>query len=184
MCDENYHVLVKKNGVSEKEIKKAWDKIYDEYLNIIKDREQFYVMTLAKEISLIEFKITAINLCITFLSVKKDEDVLNALKKLIPIYGQFDQNNEEKYINDLQSVINQSKRFIIELESKNIELNKLIPEDKSKVTRDYFDQIIWQLSKFTKYHIDKYKITVSEFARGMADMRSMNEYLIRQQNER
>jgi hypothetical protein len=182
ICDENYHVLAKKNGVKEIELKKAWSKIYDEYFNIIKDKEQSYIMTLYREINLIEFKINVINGCVSYLNIFKDEEIVNILRQFIPVYGKFDENNEEQYNRDLQTVINFARKFIIELETKSIELNKLTPKEKQSITRDYFDQLIWELSKYVKYQINKYTISASEFARGIANMRSYYEHLIQHQN--
>jgi len=186
VCDENYHVLVKKNGVKEWQIKKAWDKIYDEYLTILKDREQTYVMQLSRDVELLEFKLNIINFCIKYLDIKNsmneetDNEVLEVLKQFIPIFYDLNDIDREDYINKLQVFINYSKRFIVELENKSIELEKLIPRNKKKIEREYFDRLITQVSRYVKYQVSKYTISVSEFANLLADLRTYNEYLIRE----
>jgi hypothetical protein len=182
MCDQDYSGLIIKGNPTNEQLQKAWNKIYDEYLSIIKDKEQSYVMQLTKEVYLLEFKINIINTIVTSLSIRPDVEILKELKRWIPVWGEFNPGDEKKYLEELQLVINQSKRLVIDLQSKTEELNDLIPKEKTNVTRDYFDKLIWQLSKYAKHQINKYTITVSEFAEGLADMRMMNEYLISQQN--
>ena len=182
ICDQNYSGLIKKGTAPANQLQKAWNKIYDEYLTIIKDKEQSYLMQLTKEVYLLEFKINIINTIVTSLSIQYDPEILKELKRWAPVWGQFNPGDEEKYLQELQTVINQNKRLIIELDSKSKELNDLIPKEKTNVTREYFDKLIWKLSLYAKHQINKYTISVSEFAEGLADMRMMNEYLISQQN--
>ena len=139
-------------------------------------------MTLVREINLIEFKINVINSCISYLNIFKDDQVLNILRQFVPVYGKFNPENEEQYDKDLQAVINYSKKFVIELENKSFEFEELVPKNKQVVTRTYFDRLIIQVSRFVKYQISKYTISVTEFANLVAEMRRYNDYLIQQQN--
>ena len=182
ICDEDYSGLVKKGTATPEKLKQAWNKIYDEYLTIIKDKEQSYLMQLTKEVYLLEFKINIINTIVTSLSIRHDPEILKELKRWAPVWGEFNPGDEEKYLQELQLVINQNKRLIIELDSKSKELNDLIPKEKTNITREYFDKLLVSVSKYMKYQVSKYTTSVSEFATMLADMRMMNEYLISQQN--
>ena len=183
VCDENYHVLVKRNGVNESQIKQAWEKIYDEYLTIIKDREQSYIMNLSREINLLEFKVNIINYCVNILDIQNslgdetDEEIVNVIRQFVPVFGEFNDTDRIEYVKKLQQIINNSKRFIIELENKEIEFDKLMPKTKQSIKREYFDRLISQVSKYVKYQISKYTISVTEFANLVADLRTYNEYL-------
>jgi hypothetical protein len=182
ICDEDYSGLIKTGTATSDQLLKAWNKIYDEYLTIIKDKEQSYLMQLTKEVYLLEFKINIINTIVTSLSIRHDPEILKELKRWAPVWGQFNPGDEEKYLQELQTVINQNKRLIIELDSKSKELNDLIPKEKTNVTREYFDKLLVSVSKYMKYQVSKYTASVSEFATMLADMRMMNDYLISQQN--
>ena len=183
VCDENYHVLVKRNGVNESQIKQAWEKIYDEYLTIIKDREQSYIMNLSREINLLEFKVNIINYCVNILDIQNslgdetDEEIVNVIRQFVPVFGEFNDTDRIEYVKKLQQIINNSKRFIIELKNKEIEFDKLMPKTKQSIKREYFDRLISQVSKYVKYQISKYTISVTEFANLVADLRTYNEYL-------
>jgi hypothetical protein len=182
ICEEDYSGLIKTGDATSDQLLKAWNKIYDEYLTIIKDKEQSYLMQLTKEVYLLEFKINIINTIVTSLSIRHDPEILKELKRWAPVWGQFNPGDEEKYLQELQTVINQNKRLIIELDLKSKELNDLIPKEKTNVTREYFDKLLVSVSKYMKYQVSKYTTSVSEFATMLADMRMMNEYLISQQN--
>jgi recombinational DNA repair ATPase RecF len=175
--------LVKRNGVNESQIKQAWEKIYDEYLTIIKDREQSYIMNLSREINLLEFKVNIINYCVNILDIQNslgdetDEEIVNVIRQFVPVFGEFNDTDRIEYVKKLQQIINNSKRFIIELKNKEIEFDKLMPKTKQSIKREYFDRLISQVSKYVKYQISKYTISVTEFANLVADLRTYNEYL-------
>ncbi len=177
MCDNDLSVLVINwDFVTEEDIKKAWNKIRNEYISVIKDKQQIYLYELNKEIHLLEFKIQQINLCVKYLSIEPNAEVLNELKKLVPVSGSFNPEDAQQYIKDLQLVINQSKRLIIQLDEKRKELEELMPKHSgASVSKEYFDKLIVQVSKYMHYQVVKQTTTVTQFANMISDMKMMAE---------
>ena len=183
LCDEKYDSLILSKCTKE-EVKQAWDKIYDEYISIVKDKQMSYLMILHKEIALLELKINCVNICVSILSIKKDEEIINTIRKFVPVYGKLDIENLEQYEKDLNAIVNYTKQFIIEKDAKILEFDELNKGGSGKINRDYFDKLIVQISKYVKYHISKYDISVSEFANLQADYNAYCDYQIKQANGR
>jgi len=183
VCDGNLSVLVKDWFlVKEKNVYEAWENIYTEYVNAIEDKEQRYILRLTKEINLLQCKLVMIHSIINTISTeyqltgKSDEKLLANLRKYINVTGKFDPNDTDGYMRDLEFVIANYKRLMIEFQTKKIEYEKLIPKNsKSKVDRKYFDSIITQISKHMKSIIDPKNITVSLFVAMMMDMKTEAE---------
>lgn len=183
VCDGNLSVLVKDwFMVKEKDVYDAWEKIYTEYVNAIEDKEQRYLLKLTKEINLLQCKLVMVNSIIKTIATEyqvtgnSDEKLIIQLRKFINVTGKFDPKDSEAYLRDLEVVIANYKRLMIEFETKKIEYEKLIPKtSKSKVDKKYFDSIITQISKHMKSIVDPKNITVSLFVAMMMDMRTEAE---------
>lgn len=177
LCNKDLSVLIKKGKVSASDLSNAWLQIYDKYVSIIGDSQFNHIIQLQKEIQLLDFKIDWINLCVSALKIEKSDEVITSLKKAMPVFGKFDIKNGEEYLKDLQRVVNNGKRFVIELKEKEIELKNLLSKDSDEINKDYFDKLIVTVSQFMKFHIDKNKTSVSEFANMIADMKRHNKAL-------
>ncbi len=177
LCDNDLSVLVINwDYVTEDDIKKAWNNIRNEYISVLKDKQQIYLYELSKEVNLLEFKIQQINLCVKYLSIEPNTEVLNELKKLVPVSGSFNPSDAQQYIKDLQLVINQSKRLIIQLDEKRKELEELMPKQSGvAISKEYFDKLIVQVSKYMHFQVVKQTTTVTQFANMISDMKMMAE---------
>lgn len=172
------------SGLGTGNVEEVWNNMYAEYLDLIKDKDQTYKMKLIKEIEVLSLKLSKIQLIVTILSeqlklkhagieVVDEKLLLEKLKKEISITGKFDMNDAKEYMNSLNMIINRAKRWIVEIENKKSELEKLKPKDgEGVVDRAHFDGLLIKLSKYMQFHVDKLKITVSEFINMIVDMRN------------
>ena len=180
MCDGNLSVLVKDwFSITDKDVMEAWENIYTEYVDAMKDKEQKYLLRLTKEINLLQFKLVMIDSIVRtiateyHLTQKCDQKQIEQLKKYINVTGKFNPEDAESYVRDLETVIANSKRLLTEYETKKIEYEKLVPKNsKTKIDKKYFDDILTQLSKHMKSIIDPKNITVGFFVSMMNDMRN------------
>lgn len=184
ICDGNLTVLVKDwfNITKEEafqDINQAWENIYTEYVEAMKDKEQKYLLRLTKEINLLQCKLVMIDTIVRTIAAEYqltqtcDPKQIDNLRKYINVTGKFDPEDAISYARDLEMVIANSKRLLIEFETKKIEYEKLVPKNsKTKVDKKYFDDILTQLSKHMKSIIDPKNITVGFFVSMMNDMRS------------
>ena len=183
IVNRNLKILIKKGEIETNVLEQAWDKIYDEYLSILKNRDQSYIYHLQKDILLLEFKMSQINLCVTYLLCETDEkkinEVLKELQKLTFVIGKFDVNDRQSFELDIQRVLSNARKLIVEHEEKIQEFNNLLKSDDEKLTEASFDALIIKLSKYMQFKIDKKITTVSEFAHMVHDY----NYYIQQMNE-
>lgn len=141
--------------------------IYDNFFYTIRDKQQNYIDKQIKEINLLEAKYNHIMLGIKIMeSEGMDEQILKVIKGHISI------NMKDS----LSIIYAKSKKLIIDADIKKKELERIIPKEKGgKADRDFFDFLIFEVSKYLRFQIDIYKTTVSQFARMINSMREAGE---------
>lgn len=185
ICDGNLSVLVKGDwyGLQEGDIIDAWESLYAQYIDCIKDKEQQYITRLLKEINLLQTKLDLIQLIVTRLSIEHNQEILDELKKIIAVTGNFIIDDANSYLKDLERVVLNSKRLVVELENKKSEFEKLMPSSPAqKVDKQHFETVIIRVSKHMKFRVNKYEIMVSEFVAMIVDMRDTAEAMNRELN--
>lgn len=171
VCDEDLSSLVKSGNPPKEILTAVWNEIYEQYVIAIKDKEQAYIIRLNKEINALEFDLKLFNLCVRRLEIEHSDEVLEALKKVVPVSEKFNPNDLEQYKKDLNLAITRSKRLVIEIENKKGELSKITPKKGERMSKIEFDKVIIRVSKYMQYKIDKKTTTVSEFVQMVDDMR-------------
>jgi hypothetical protein len=169
IVEGDFSVLILSGTPSERELREAWEKIYNEYLSLTKNKEQLYIYSLQKDILLLEFKLVQINSCIAYLVTEKDEEVLRELRKVLYLYGKFDPSDPEGYVRDLQAVASNAQRFVIERDEKIKELDGLLKDAPEKANEGTFEDLIIRISKYMGFRVDRTIVTVSEFASMIKD---------------
>lgn len=178
-------VLIIEGEPGKVDLIKTWEQIRKEYLEIIGDKNSSYINELTKDIGLMNFKIDFINLCVRYLSIKPDKNVLDKLKSVVPITGKFDESDYEQYIKDLKRIIDSNRNLLIRIEEKKKELEELIPDEKEqKIDERYFESLIVQVSKYMKFQVVKQTTSVAQFAAMICDMKMAAELLKREYAER
>lgn len=142
-----------------------WESIYEQFLDGMENREGIHVYKLHGKINYLNFTYKLIHLCVKYLQMAYDPEILDLLKPHIRVTGQFNPDDKPSYFQDLQVILNRAQRMLLDIENKKAELAVIEKRQKpaEKATRKQFDQLIAQVSIYAKFHIDKKIVTVSEF---------------------
>lgn len=154
--------LVKSGYATTRQIKDAWDKISEEYIELSGDKAQKAILSVVKEISQLKGKLLIIQAIVDELSMYYSQDLVNMLKSMGFNY-KFDYEDKEKYLSDLKRVVSSSKPMLMRIKEREKTLDELNKNDGTKVTEADYDSYIASLSKFQSYFIDPEKTTVAQF---------------------
>lgn len=138
----------------------AWNDIFIEYSDLMPSKNSTYVVQLRSEISHIKTKIAVIQSIIDVLSKQY-------ISELIPIlneYGFYYEFTTNTMFNDIQSIIAESKQFVVRKRVLEGELERFIEGQKDgKMTQNEWDELITELERFQGYAFDTKILTVSKF---------------------
>lgn len=162
MVTGNLNYLVKSGYATTRQMKAAWDKIGEEYIELSGDKAQKAILSIVKEISQLKGKLIIIQAIVDELAKYHNQDLVNMLKSMGFNY-KFDHSDNEKYLADLKRVISSSKPMLMRIKEREKTLNDLNNPDQTQVTEADYDSYIASLSKFQSYFIDPEKTTVAQF---------------------
>lgn len=154
------------------ELVKAWDAIQSDFNEAMKDKEGAYKIKLLSQINKLQFDYELIHLCINFLQVAYDKEVVDILRKHTLIMTDFNPEDQEQYFHNLQILINRSQKLLLDIDNKKAELAVLDKEDNQKIEPKQFDRLVAQVSIYAKFHINKKEVTLSEFLEYYSSMRT------------
>lgn len=163
---------------------KEWPTIYKEYIDALEDRDYCYIIKLEIEIEQLNLKVNKIQAIIKVLKgylelksygddCKPDVDQMRAiLRRELSFLGNFDLENREEYLSELEKATNLAKSFLGKIAVKEEEKLRVLPKgENDKIEPKQFDKIIVKLSKYMGYQIIKKRIMASEFVDIYVDMR-------------
>lgn len=162
--DNNLDALVIEGNPTEAEKLRAWTYITEQYYDLSADKQANYELKLCAEIESLNFKIVAIQEAVEIMRKYRNADLVDMLHKL-GFRFPFNHKNEKEYEKDLQRVLSRAKTFVVEVNDRTAQLEKL-NEGKAPgqtVTRAYYDNALATLSKFNSYEINENNITVSRY---------------------
>lgn len=163
LCEEDYSVMLIEGEATEYELKQAWSKIYDEFLDLKGKDSPNEFLTLFNEYESLFYKHTVIEKCVELLKWYHDERLIEILKKSGYNFP-FNHEDTERYLKDLDRVLTRSKKLILDMEVRRGQLDAIQRANAGiKIDRNYFDTILVTLSKFSQYHIDEEKTTVGRY---------------------
>ena len=174
LCDKNYSKLNVENGEA------VWMEIYTQYLDLMKDSEQLHLLKLELESTIIATKINVIEYCsgiielydglkvidIDIEDMQKIAGVLQTVSRVIISL------EDDDYKLKIDQAITRSKAWIVQLEQKKEEIKRLVSKAGKSITKGDFDGLLIALSKHMQFHVNKYKIVVSEFVNMILDMKA------------
>lgn len=162
LCEGDQQVLIISGHPSKEELKAAWDVLYNEYCEHSGGSDYRYMLGLVKEITLISHRKTRIDLIVQVLSRFYSEELIAELRYMGYAF-KFPKEDRKQFITDLNSVVKRSKTLSILLENKRRELEAYEKKGGKKPTRDYFDELIIELSKWMGFQIKESEIAVKRF---------------------
>jgi hypothetical protein len=182
VCDNKIQSLTRPNEKAAiSELEEAWAKIHDEYIEAIKDKDTEYILRVQYRIELLRQKVMLVQTCANSLRgcrtlrdltnmVVVPPDFIITIQKESGYKGVFDITNDEQFEKDIQLAEASVKRYEIEIEAKQQELDILLPKDKVvAVTREAFLSTLSRMSRWANIHYKPNEITVFEFVRNLND---------------
>jgi hypothetical protein len=177
MCDSDYTALVIEGSAEADHLAEAWQKIHQEYIALLGNSQDNYLLTLMMEVNRLYFRHLSITEAVKLLRAHRFDELVMMLKKEGFNYP-FNPNDPEEYRKDLNKVTNRAKSLLVELEQKKKQL-ELLQQNQStgKIDREYFDKILITLSQHMGFKLEKDKTTVTEYIYTLKDYISHCERL-------
>jgi hypothetical protein len=135
-----------------------WEGIFNEYSALSGNKQNAHILSLIKEITVLNNKLLIIQEAVSYLSHTFDVRLCNMLRGM----GFLFQYNPDSMMNDLKLTISSAKRIIIQKQQAEKEFSAL-DQDKSKVTEKDYNALLTQLSKYMKFKIDPKQTSVLDF---------------------
>lgn len=179
LVDNNYSRLSIKGNPTDKDLSKAWDAIYVEYLELNQGNETIYSIRLQAEIGLLSDEIHRVEEIIFLISPPmlplcggREQELVDMLR----YYGYkqtIDFNSDyTKALNAIKNRLNPKK---LRLDARINELTDYMKTRLSgKPDRKVFDTNLIRLSRFQGYPVRAKEITVSEYVMMFKDCLEVN----------
>jgi hypothetical protein len=166
-CDNDLNQLKvnPSDSIPEITLRQLWETLFEQFLDGVQDTEGTHKTKLIGKINNLKFTYELIQLAAKFLEQAFHPDIIITLSKHIRVSGNFNWDNREEYLHDIQVLLNWAQGIQIDILTKEKEYEMLQAGAKvgEKTTRKQFDQLITAVSIYAKFHIDKRIVTVSEF---------------------
>lgn len=170
LVEGNLKSLIISGEPTSEELAIAWAEIYSEYCDLNADNEQMYILTLQKEIILLNHEITEVETVIYFLSpvmLPYSKDKKSELLSIIQKYD-YDFKLDESaldYTEQLEVIVNSLAPKKLQLLMKTRELDTYVAEKQNdSIDKNYFKKWLRILATFQKCVIIRPKdITVEDF---------------------
>lgn len=146
------------------QLAKAWDLIFYEYVDLVKDPDQLYALGLMRDIAVLESDLRLTAAMITFLSMRFSEEVQASLRKM-GYRCSLKEGDHGHNTNELERLIKQRKARILTLSQRKnqLETHQSKQKKQGKSEPADYDKILTELSAFQGYRLDPAYITVSEY---------------------
>lgn len=176
ICDQNYSGLVPHGlTATQEQLLEAWTQIYHEYMDNIADDEQKRAMKMEDRIRRLRLIVNAVSTTVDRLNIQYSEEIVGELRKLLPAAAglAFDPANIDQYHADLDMTVTMSKSLHVEKLELEAEYKLLMPSsgNNEPPTRDHFDQLIVNVSKFMRFKVNRYETIFGEFLAMQQDLR-------------
>ena len=163
LIHKDFSGLVIKGNPPEIDIQSAWDYLYAEYCDLSGSVSEKRILSLGREIGMMEAKLLTIRTCVLVLSLRYSQRMVDLLAKNGYKYP-LNYANREEYMHTLDMILKRSRTISITIEQKVYEHNKLKKKYEGQpVTEEYFDELLVELSRFMGDMLHKDQITVTEF---------------------
>jgi len=149
----------------------AWESIYEDYLDSMKDNERGYVMKLASEINVMQTRINVVKLIITrFKYAGFSPEIYAELQKHIIVAGGWNKAEPEKSLKRIETL---AKTLDRQLASKIAEYDRVTPakEGGPKTDRDAFVSLIIHVAKYMGFMINRHHTPMAEFVGMLVNLR-------------
>jgi len=163
LIHSNFAGLVSHGNPPQRQRAQAWDLLYMEYCDLSGSVGHKKILSLGREVGMLESKLLTIRTCVLVLSIRYSQKMVDLLHKNGYHYD-LDPQSGQKYIDELQMIVRKSKAISISIEQKRYEYNQEMKKyEGEKWTEQYFDDLLVELSRFMSFRLHPNDITVTEF---------------------
>lgn len=164
VVDANLYALVISGKPSVPELAAAWNTIWMQYTDAIKESGTNIYTLLKKEVGNLEMIYGTLQVMIDALKDYYCEQFASAVNALLRTSFKFDVRFPDDYDNDLKRARNRSKGLLISLTLKKAALEKIVEkqDEAEALTREHFQKVLITLSDHARYPVHD-SITVFEY---------------------
>lgn len=165
LFDTDFTGLIQEGKPPDDQLLYAWDKIFTEYCGLMQSDTYNELFEVQKQLNVIQAKITLVENICQHLEVAHDDILTGILKSL----GLRPGNPV-----DIAGVRQRAKKFLIDIETKRQDYNKLVQNHK-EITREYFFDLLSMLSHEFQYAVKAADITVYQFCKDVLNTNTRYE---------
>jgi len=186
VCDKNIKRLIKKGeGASMIELNDTWRKIFEQYVEAIKDKGTDLENRLQLRIEMLKLKINKVNSCAVFLRgyavilKSGNQELIDKLGNVLEMVkiiktesqtrGAFNIADLDQWEKDILMAETCIKRYQLEIDEMQSQLQLMQPTEKKIVTKEMFLSTLTRMSRWAKVQYRPSDITVFEFVRNLND---------------
>lgn len=168
--------MIIEGSVSDEVLLPVWSEILEQYLDVTFSEEDKHLVQLIFTHTLLEFNITKATAIQMYLQYRYDEDLVAIMQRI----GAADTGYpKDGNINSRRvwhkRVTARIKRWKVQQSEIEAEIGRLSNKDEAKmpkITKAYFDDILVQLSRHFKYHVDETTVSVGRFLSMLRDYKN------------
>lgn len=163
LIHSNYTGLVARGNPPERQRAQAWDLLYMEYCDLSNATSQKRILAIGREVGMLESKLLTVRTAVLVLSIRYSQRMADLLHRNGYRYD-LDPKSGQKYIDELSSIVKKSKVISIAIKQKRFEYDEMMAKFKNeKVTEQYFEELLVELSRFMAFRLNANELTVTEF---------------------
>lgn len=140
------------------QLKQVWEAILEEYNSLSGNTKSAHVLSLVKEITILNNKLYVIQSCVDFLQHTRSEELIQILKDM---HFRFTYSPETMQ-KDLKLTVSSAKTLLMQRREAQKEYEVLQGKEEPLTEKDFY-ALLTQLSKYNGYKIDAKQTSVLEF---------------------
>lgn len=173
LCDNDLQALVIEGPVPEKELKKTWEVIFQDYADGVSGETEKTIAMMVKKIDLLQFRIKKTIAIQAYLSVMYDKEMVEFLKHIGAADSSYPIREKDREI-WWRRVNGRVKRWITERDQEEKRLAALRKSLQDSTfsngpTHENFQEFIVQIEQYMKFHINEHETTVGRFVAMVKD---------------
>lgn len=156
---------------NEEIIKPVWNKLYVEFCQVSQGKSYNELFEIEKEMNDCRAKLRIVDEAVFYLfHFGYSADLVGILNNMGLQCDLKAEHNGNTKIKKLNAVIGRSKKWSITLKQRQFDFDRLKKQDTAKISREYFDDQLMEMSKDCGFYIKSNEITVTQFYRTLDKM--------------
>lgn len=163
LVNKNLNRLIKFGKANTRQLNEAWESLFSDYCEILGSPQYTRMVSLTKEIGMLQSKMLCITLCLKVLTVRYSYKCVQQLHKFGYNY-KFSLTDPQGYWKDIETVQKKSKSSELALDRALNEYKALFTKSEGGApTLAVFENNLIELSKYMGFRLNQKEITVSEY---------------------